>query len=554
MKHLAVRFLRQTNLARIASDTYPLSGLNNYIHVVDPQLDFRDRFQGENAIELSRSILARKLSLDLLKIRNEYEIWCMAFKSHLNAEHSPPLEKRHIRGKLLDSSAGLLSVLELPNDLDRYVPSTSSKSEGSSVCDTIHNNQSLIDAVVSQINKKAHRWNSVQLRRFILSALQRLIFTALQPKPQMVTFPHLVRAAVVEACNLQLDAFPLVVENDSYLSLAGVDLPSLISPLIKCRFSPKSNHWPLVLLSSGNVYPSLSSPRAKESAPFGQNAQLSLLLMDEHSHECSETVQQLALLLRAFLSEIGLSFDIADVNPPNLFLYERSAFSFSHSTMELARFSNIGDYVSRRAQIKKMNEDGDIYLKMAFVRFVLMSSARISSADSSVVSVSNKGISLGLSSSGTSPSNVIVSSVPVKNHTFRGLSPIGDVTSLFRDVLGPLTAVRRQSPTVQVAAGAGGGIIAGYVFGKTSKMVAILLGSTVLFLQFAQCKGYLQIQNGKLKMAEQRFFNVIYNGNIYFTSVFGNQTTLAIKIRILEILHIPIAEQILWRLVLQNSV
>uniref|UniRef100_A0A183BWJ3 Fmp27_GFWDK domain-containing protein n=1 Tax=Globodera pallida TaxID=36090 RepID=A0A183BWJ3_GLOPA len=324
MRHLAVRFVRQTNLARIATNDYPLVALNSHIHVVDPQLALRDRFQGEKAIELSRSILARKLlhSVDLLRIRNDYDLWWEAFKtfSRLRVEKTP-LEKRHIRSNLLDSSAGLLSVLKLPNDLDRDGPST------------------------SELNRC--EWHSVQFRRFILSALQRLIFAIVQPKPQLVSFPQLVRPAVVEACNLELDLFPLVVESDSYLSLTGVDLPSLISPLIKCQLSCKSNPWPLVLVTSGNVYPpTVSAQSENNSGLFGQKAQLSLLIMDDDWHKCSEMCQHLTYSLSAFLARIGLSFSTADVKPPHLFLYERSALTFSHeSSVEFARFSNIGDYL-----------------------------------------------------------------------------------------------------------------------------------------------------------------------------------------------------------------
>ncbi|KAI3422470.1 hypothetical protein GPALN_012978 [Globodera pallida] len=367
MRHLAVRFVRQTNLARIATNDYPLVALNSHIHVVDPQLALRDRFQGEKAIELSRSILARKLlrSVDLLRIRNDYDLWWEAFKtfSRLRAEKTP-LEKRHIRSNLLDSSAGLLSVLKLPNDLDRDGPSTSE------VPDSI---RAMVDDFVGQIQLNRCEWHSVQFRRFILSALQRLIFAIVQPKPQLVSFPQLVRPAVVEACNLELDLFPLVVESDSYLSLTGVDLPSLISPLIKCQLSCKSNPWPLVLVTSGNVYPpTVSAQSENNSGLFGQKAQLSLLIMDDDWHKCSEMCQHLTYSLSAFLARIGLSFSTADVKPPHLFLYERSALTFSHeSSVEFARFSNIGDYVSRRAQISKSRpNDGktdDNYLKMAFV-------------------------------------------------------------------------------------------------------------------------------------------------------------------------------------------
>lgn len=94
MRHLAVRFVRPSGALRIASADGPSTSLSANIHVVDPNLDMRDRFLGEkgwffallkflnyiflhSAIRLSQSILARKLtrSIDLLETRNEYEQW-----------------------------------------------------------------------------------------------------------------------------------------------------------------------------------------------------------------------------------------------------------------------------------------------------------------------------------------------------------------------------------------------------------------------------------------------------------------------------------------------
>uniref|UniRef100_A0A914LDF1 FUN14 domain-containing protein 1 n=1 Tax=Meloidogyne incognita TaxID=6306 RepID=A0A914LDF1_MELIC len=66
-----------------------------------------------------------------------------------------------------------------------------------------------------------------------------------------------------------------------------------------------------------------------------------------------------------------------------------------------------------------------------------------------------------------------------------------------RDVLA-VANVSDQPPVVQIAVGASGGVVTGYLFGKTSKFVAAFVGGAVLLVQLFECQGYLTINKKRL--------------------------------------------------------
>uniref|UniRef100_A0A914L8Q7 FUN14 domain-containing protein 1 n=1 Tax=Meloidogyne incognita TaxID=6306 RepID=A0A914L8Q7_MELIC len=66
-----------------------------------------------------------------------------------------------------------------------------------------------------------------------------------------------------------------------------------------------------------------------------------------------------------------------------------------------------------------------------------------------------------------------------------------------RDVLA-VANVSDQPPVVQIAVGASGGVVTGYLFGKTSKFVAAFVGGAILLVQLFECQGYLTINKKRL--------------------------------------------------------
>uniref|UniRef100_A0A915DHH3 FUN14 domain-containing protein 1 n=1 Tax=Ditylenchus dipsaci TaxID=166011 RepID=A0A915DHH3_9BILA len=70
-----------------------------------------------------------------------------------------------------------------------------------------------------------------------------------------------------------------------------------------------------------------------------------------------------------------------------------------------------------------------------------------------------------------------------------------DVDTIF----GYLRNIRKQPVTLQIAVGASGGIITGYLFSKTSRFVAVLTGCSLILLQFFNYRGYLKFNRSQLR-------------------------------------------------------
>ncbi|KAL7073286.1 hypothetical protein ACQ4LE_007344 [Meloidogyne hapla] len=66
-----------------------------------------------------------------------------------------------------------------------------------------------------------------------------------------------------------------------------------------------------------------------------------------------------------------------------------------------------------------------------------------------------------------------------------------------KDVL-TVANVSDQPPVVQIAIGASGGVVTGFLFGKTSKFVAAFVGGAILIVQLFECQGYLKINKKRL--------------------------------------------------------
>ncbi|CAD5207740.1 unnamed protein product [Bursaphelenchus xylophilus] len=62
-----------------------------------------------------------------------------------------------------------------------------------------------------------------------------------------------------------------------------------------------------------------------------------------------------------------------------------------------------------------------------------------------------------------------------------------------------LRNIQRQPVPMQIGIGATGGIVTGYVFTRTSKFFAAILGSTLLILQFFNYRGYIKLNKSQFQ-------------------------------------------------------
>ncbi|KAE9550589.1 hypothetical protein FO519_006195 [Halicephalobus sp. NKZ332] len=62
-----------------------------------------------------------------------------------------------------------------------------------------------------------------------------------------------------------------------------------------------------------------------------------------------------------------------------------------------------------------------------------------------------------------------------------------------------LRNIRQQPVPVQIGVGASGGFITGYFFTKGSKLVALVIGCSMIILQFFNYRGYIRFHTNQLE-------------------------------------------------------
>ncbi|KAH7728563.1 Protein K03B4.1 [Aphelenchoides avenae] len=182
MQHLAARFVRVASLPNVAAVP----------HVVDPYLDMRPRF--ERLDELEANIRARNLSFDVGKIAEGYAKWWASFIDTERCERDSS-EYKISRSKMLDNSAGLLEALKLPNELHIFdfpddAPST------------------------SRHTGDIPRWSAELDPQFALQLELGKHMARLFPAAIRCSSPHMVRPAMVEACNYRPSQYVKITEDD----------------------------------------------------------------------------------------------------------------------------------------------------------------------------------------------------------------------------------------------------------------------------------------------------------------------------------------------------
>uniref|UniRef100_A0A915NZA7 B box-type domain-containing protein n=1 Tax=Meloidogyne floridensis TaxID=298350 RepID=A0A915NZA7_9BILA len=230
MRHLAARFV-----PKIAENIISLSNQCQFnitpLHVVDPNLDFREEFANDKYIE--------------------------------------------VRSELLKHSEGLLGALALPNYLDV-------EPEINEIFVLNNNFGKDLDEIVENVRCHQTSNNStIQLNK-LRSSLLNFLIKKLKPAPIHFSGPFLVRPALVECCNICLNEVPLITDCvDPPLCLVGTNIPSFLSILVNGCLTP-SNNWPLSLIAAGPVY----YKTTKNLAKFCQTEQISILTIGRDKEEC----------------------------------------------------------------------------------------------------------------------------------------------------------------------------------------------------------------------------------------------------------------------------
>lgn len=273
-----------------------------------------------------------------------------------------------MRSALLNNADGLLNALKLPNLLE--LGNVYDNDLTGKFADSEELNSLLSDTVTDVIH----------LIGRVKNVLERSIRLTISPAAIRISPPYFVRPAVVEACNYDLDEFPLIRDGDSpvfclpgmlasaYLTLfpkcLGISQPTMISSFIKKCF-PAANEWPISLYTFGERY-----FRANVTGKFTQKNVCSLVGLIRNREEelrWRSQVQRLLVTLFSLLPNGRLR--ALDLPPNRLVMSESSATTFTTSGGEercLARWSRVDDYISRRAHI--VFEKNDTVAKTGFLR------------------------------------------------------------------------------------------------------------------------------------------------------------------------------------------
>uniref|UniRef100_A0A914LDZ6 Uncharacterized protein n=1 Tax=Meloidogyne incognita TaxID=6306 RepID=A0A914LDZ6_MELIC len=218
--------------------------------------------------------------------------------------------------------------------------------------------------------------STIQLNK-LRSSLLNFLIKKLKPAPIHFSGPFLVRPALVECCNICLNEVPLITDCvDPPLCLVGTNIPSFLSILVNGCLTP-SNNWPLSLIAAGPVY----YKTTKNLAKFCQTEQISILTIGRDKEECVLRQAEIFTTLKNFLKKIlkEEELEVSVKQPEDLQLWERSSLSICNKKddviSQIASFSNIGAYISRRAHVVfdsgRNNKNLEIdknpnYVQMAF--------------------------------------------------------------------------------------------------------------------------------------------------------------------------------------------
>ncbi|KAI1727364.1 hypothetical protein Ddc_04666 [Ditylenchus destructor] len=348
MRHLAARFIKTAG---------------KVVHVVDPYLDLRTIFRDTE--RLSRNIASRGLNIDLQKTAEEYSNWWNAFKTLSLNENTDV--RRDLRDKVLTRENGLLDALRLPNFLLPDFPFDSDLFANSSKA--------------SQKNFN-HEFDCSTLGLSLTNRLNDFALSSLDPPALPLAPPYMVRPAVVEACNMDCEDFPIVNDgpNNPRLILTGISLPSTVACFLShCLTDSKDRRLPLCFSSFGTSYfKNKGAGIADNANPFMQRHVYSIVCVTpiDEQNCVKGWASQVQAFLAEFFKSIGASVECSQVTAPNLLLCEGSAISFNalkpdgdcQTMLEVARISNLGDYVSRRANIKIENKSNADFAQMFYLQ------------------------------------------------------------------------------------------------------------------------------------------------------------------------------------------
>uniref|UniRef100_A0A7I4YQZ0 ATP synthase mitochondrial F1 complex assembly factor 1 n=1 Tax=Haemonchus contortus TaxID=6289 RepID=A0A7I4YQZ0_HAECO len=327
------------------------------VHVVDPSVDLRYIF--EDTEKLRRSLEERRSNVSISEVKEKYDSWWSKYQAWKETDGLSKEALTSAKKAMRDEQAGLLAALALPNFVHEV-----GNTEKQMLKKTNH---------LQYLTQKGHMHvdneiGVVHLEGYpvLLQNNLKLQFLDMYSHAILVSPSCFARAAVLEGVNVPLQDFLQFTdgsENFPSTFLVGHSLFSLVSLFIRAQFLEAKNQWPITLHSAGASYH--AKKKVVDLAHARQRLKHCVLCLALNEEQMDEFISESATKAAALLDE-GLLLDVKArvVLGKELRNYESQAIVVEDNGLELARISRIGDYISRRLNIKA---DSDSFVHMVYV-------------------------------------------------------------------------------------------------------------------------------------------------------------------------------------------
>ncbi|CAD5206544.1 unnamed protein product [Bursaphelenchus okinawaensis] len=272
--------------------------------IVDPYVDFRSLFRDKS---LKESLLKRGKQVGLDLVEKNYASWWSCYQTYLN--DSSPTNKQVLKS----SWPSLQAVLKLPPVIQECHIGEIKQ------CDVANKHQVSAEFVLDDV--------ALECMNNIKNAIR-------------VSTPSIVRSAVLEGCNVEVDRHLGIADSDPQNYVVGTSLPSTLSLLVRKELT-NSKVFPCTLISAGKGY----------SANNGQILEQKLvsLLRLSSSNGFTELLNDVV----SIIARINPNVTITPVQPNDLTNYEAAACTIAIDRVDVAKVSSVGDYISRRLHVVK---------------------------------------------------------------------------------------------------------------------------------------------------------------------------------------------------------
>jgi hypothetical protein len=349
------------------------------VQIVEPDLDLRSRFAHFDQLDQMIKLRKYPIDCDLKKLSDDYNRWWQVFVNYktsrlqldrLSKQHNQHDDVERIQSlrkmmgqsrKQLNNMTNIIGkCLALPNDLhtidDRLFDKNNNNNTESSIDSHRHMNiLESMDAIKIADNQVYLIGDGVRLQSKLKRLVEKRIVNELE---SILTSPPLiVRAAIVDGCNIDLDEYADIIDSESSsdsMRLVGCDLPSMLAPFVKSKLTRV--RWPIRLHSIGATYRRRRVDSDLSLYNCSQQYALTMIELSNTESMAEFSFDSTVEVIKSIMDDCRLDRDrYYRVSTADLYWRESSAISWNSD--EVIRASQIGTYISRRLRLMHQADD-----------------------------------------------------------------------------------------------------------------------------------------------------------------------------------------------------